>query len=695
MPPKTRKRSITPSRATPFQTKNLLEFGLEITHSEPKGLLRIVVTCVGCLFCKRFWRVNAADDNESRKRKRTANTKFFTAPFRKEKFAQHVRSQLAAQFEEYSALTFEEKKSFFDTKKRVQDSIHRYMNASRTALMIPLAKDIVEVLIGEIFFKPELDENDAMMEPITKITALKFFHQQPDESYVAKVSNSALFDLVLKHTSVGLSFRKTSAVIEHHKESFGNGKLAGLNDHEVGKMVRFNVAANLQVLSDVLNDDEVWAFSLAGDTTIHQGVSFFDVRIRVCVRGVLHNVHLVCLPFYDRHTAKNMCLMVCKLLDNLCVSWRSKLVSVSTDGENMMTGWIGGFVTLMAKEAVYEVLRVWCPPHQMDLVIQDATVQISDGLFAKTTHSVMVHLRQQGNLQLEMASKCPEDTNRWAHFQGQLLWLLTHRVRLILWVVDRQPASSPSVAYWIIAAAINPLAKACNVTIVNLQKHDIVLSHQTAEIEKLIQKLLMQVDIQHKDDNADMQREDREDGKFVENGPWWATLDAVFVHVKDQVTWVKDMFLSLEDVEQIYVLRQIGGYALRLVNGLFVVQAERDYRNNAAAELAPADFPQQLAKMRTSTFIEKVLNPRRDVMIAAWAESQVDKIEQQHRVLLEMIRSSAPLKATVDRHTCQTMFNEAWNAFTAQDSLSHLRAFCGGLATVFANTASLETTFPS
>jgi hypothetical protein len=162
-------------------------------------------------------------------------------------------------------------------------------------------------------------------------------------------------------------------------------------------MVGVNVAANQQVFSDVLNDEEVWSFSLAGDTTTHQGVSFFDVRILVCVRSVLHNVHLVCVPFYDRHAAKE------------------------------------------AKEAVYEVLCVWRPPHQMDLVIQDATVQISDELFAKTTHSFTVHLHQQGNLQLEMGSKCPKDPNRWAHFQGQLRWLLTHRVRLMQWVVDRQP----------------------------------------------------------------------------------------------------------------------------------------------------------------------------------------------------------------------------------------------------------------
>jgi preprotein translocase subunit Sss1 len=35
------------------------------------------------------------------------------------------------------------------------------------------------------------------MEPITKMNALELFHKQPDESYLAKVSNTALFDLVL------------------------------------------------------------------------------------------------------------------------------------------------------------------------------------------------------------------------------------------------------------------------------------------------------------------------------------------------------------------------------------------------------------------------------------------------------------------------------------------------------------------
>ena len=42
-------------------------------------------------------------------------------------------------------------------------------------LNIPVFKAIVKTTIGEIFFKPELDENDEEMEPITKMNALKLF----------------------------------------------------------------------------------------------------------------------------------------------------------------------------------------------------------------------------------------------------------------------------------------------------------------------------------------------------------------------------------------------------------------------------------------------------------------------------------------------------------------------------------------
>ncbi len=66
------------------------------------------------------------------------------------------------------------------------------------------------------------------------------------------------------------------------------------------------------------------------------------------------------------------------------------------------------------------------------------------------------------------------------------------------------------------------------------------------------------------------------------------------------------MYLSLDEDAQFDVLREIGLYSLRLVSDLSIVRAERDYRNNVAAHLAPPVFPQQLINMRTSKFIEEV-----------------------------------------------------------------------------------------
>jgi hypothetical protein len=67
----------------------------------------------------------------------------------------------------------------------------------QTVMTIPISKGIVEVIIGDMFFKQELDEDDEKMELITKTNAQKLFHQQDDGLYVAKVSNAILYNLTL------------------------------------------------------------------------------------------------------------------------------------------------------------------------------------------------------------------------------------------------------------------------------------------------------------------------------------------------------------------------------------------------------------------------------------------------------------------------------------------------------------------
>jgi len=55
----------------------------------------------------------------------------------------------------------------------------------------------------------------------------------------------------------------------------------------------------MQIISDVLTNLAVWAFSLVVDASTHLGVPLLDQQIRVCVKGVFYNLHLVLVPFFE------------------------------------------------------------------------------------------------------------------------------------------------------------------------------------------------------------------------------------------------------------------------------------------------------------------------------------------------------------------------------------------------------------
>uniref|UniRef100_M4C335 Uncharacterized protein n=1 Tax=Hyaloperonospora arabidopsidis (strain Emoy2) TaxID=559515 RepID=M4C335_HYAAE len=158
--------------------EHLLMFGLEITKtgadSRVHGHKPSVVRAVLCLFCMHLGR-DAVELDDGSKRQRTQNTNYFTAAFRKENFTLLVKLQHPADFEMYSSLGSEEKKSFFNVKNHTQDSIHRYVQAAQTVLNIPVFKAIVKIIIGEIFLRLKLDEDGEEMEPITKTNAFKLF----------------------------------------------------------------------------------------------------------------------------------------------------------------------------------------------------------------------------------------------------------------------------------------------------------------------------------------------------------------------------------------------------------------------------------------------------------------------------------------------------------------------------------------
>jgi len=78
--------------------------------------------------------------------------------------------------------------------------------------------------------------------------------------------------------------------------------------------------------------------------------------------------------------------------------WRRKLINVGTNGKPTMVRRLNGLVTRMASEAKHHVLRVWCPSHQMDVIVKDGAEMLYDGEWSKQAWSMSVYVHSQANL---------------------------------------------------------------------------------------------------------------------------------------------------------------------------------------------------------------------------------------------------------------------------------------------------------
>jgi hypothetical protein len=241
---------------TPFQLPHDLEFGLLITSRDRKSLV-ILALCHFCACFKRAKQLGA-------KCQRTKNTKYYSAPFRKENYENQNSNQHLIEWEKYKKANKEEKQKFFKTMKFV--SIKRFIRTSGDILEFIVDSKIVEDIVAHLFFHPN-DDLDALSLEKSMVP----FKKVPDTttSYYITIKNMKQFELAFDHTSIGLSFCQTSAVINQHKKVFGNAKLVGLNNHIVSQYVHVGVAINLQHILNILSSPPVWSFALAVDSSTH------------------------------------------------------------------------------------------------------------------------------------------------------------------------------------------------------------------------------------------------------------------------------------------------------------------------------------------------------------------------------------------------------------------------------------------
>jgi hypothetical protein len=285
------------------------------------------------------------------------------------------------------------------------NTIYHYIDMEGDEINLVVSTEIVDVIISKMLFhfEDELDaaddddladigDHNQKIEKLRRGALQLFKLNENNDLYTINIKRVVRFKLAIQHVSCGLSFRQVTMTIDQTKNTCKIAMLGSLNDMIIKKYVRILVAHTLQVISNIMASNDVWAFALSFDGSQHCGITFFNARIFVDVNGVLYNLHLIAMLHFDHHTAANQEAMLVQLLGALFAGWTRKLIGIMTDGEKTNMGHRNGVQVRMVRRAELKVVQIWCVPHQLDLVIHVAVDEVDGSAWVKTCYTLSTYL---------------------------------------------------------------------------------------------------------------------------------------------------------------------------------------------------------------------------------------------------------------------------------------------------------------
>lgn len=689
-----------------------LDYGLQKKEVDPNTH---AVKSLLCRFCMRFGR-------ESKKRKRapTSNNQVWQeGNFRTDNYKAHMDLVHPKKFKEYSDCSADEKKVFFDKHPGSTPSVMKYLDTERP-MILTFNRDVVDTLIGGILFDPDDEEAQKPRERALKIfkpivapvegqTGGEERGGQPPplegandgeagdedlnlEAYQVEIKRVKRFKIVKEFIAAGASFRSASRFVDIARNVCDQGDLAGCSEGVCAEYVRIICACSYQALSEILST--CWGYSIALDVGSAQGQSYIVLRVRFCVAGGLFNAHVIAVPLRTNKKAETQFKLCATVLDVLDKKWRNKLISIGTDGEPTMTGHVQGVQTLFQRAAKYEITRVWCGLHQLDLVAQREYSSLYGDTFTKALVKLITHLRQQIKLQMEMQATCPKfvDT-RWLSMSRITKWLKKHRVRVFehLKVATSAPDVPPE--WWILVMCLDTVAQILGKTFRSLQGLTTLLANQEAQLKGLIVSLNELCKIEGPHQERELAR--LKPTEHVIKGEYSVALADAHDYINDQGLYVQGAYRKLqedapEEVDQIK--RDVAGLFLGLFLGITEVVAVRDSNNRGLLKDLPPVLPHALAKTRAGPFCEFIRANKGRLQNAGWTEEDMEQISTDHQNLRVAYTSERQFKVALDQCTdAETGFEKGWALCNGR--FEKLKLFAGGLASMFPNTATVEADF--
>ncbi|KAG7377135.1 hypothetical protein PHYPSEUDO_012128 [Phytophthora pseudosyringae] len=705
-------------RGVKFNEKHTLKYGLTVCSRNAKTS---VVESVMCKFCVAFGKESAAD--ASRKRRATANIKYFRQPFRADHYLSHLEINHKQKWAEYELSSSPEKEKFFaahieeatiNSLAMAQQQLTNAQtgsvssSAAVTETAIPIVqcvgpvrlpaseieKRVVEELVGDMFF------NASDEDTLSKDQALDvFFRKDRADNYDIIIKNQRLYDLAIKFVACGASFRLASRMVQCTKEETKMAYYGGCSEHRVAGYVRAVIASNLQKIALMMRTS--WAYAIATDAAVHQGTSYLDIRVRLWQNGALQDFHLLTLPAFDQHPAPSIMERLKKFLDVMDSHWRSKLIGTTTNGgvntgrNTGMTGSQQGIsarlTTVVNKPAFY---LIWCGVHQLELVVKNCVRGFCHKAFYDELVEVLAILRQDQQSSHQEASLSPftseiipDITAAFSTTRGfaeklmlALKWVMEHRLSVMQRLQTSFPASVPSASWWVcVAVAHRVMAEIVYFMkkLLGMESGPNLVSKQVQELCKLA--LIMADVVGARRDLWEL----RDPDEACAAGSFQLTFQNAQQFIQNEGGPLAiDMFDALRGVERLHIAKSVAHFTVDLIAGVATIAQEG--RHYCAEDIGvrvnpPTVMPIGVCEMGKEAFL-KVLCEQESRLRETFSDEEIKSIQSEYEEFVLAVNREAILGGVLKKHDRDTDVSFAWSCVNGRFRM--LKELVGGLAAV-------------
>jgi hypothetical protein len=267
-----------PNYVSKFQPMHEVEYGLKVSARNPSSGK---VSCVLCRFCTTFGR----EEHVGGRRARTRNVKYFTT-FRTDGYKRHLSNAHSTLWAQYQVISSDKgKEEFFsDVPVSFVNSIDSHLENQKNHIRVVINGPIVETVVGDLLFHPDDVQSvtrERALQQFKKLDAIDSENAEECQSnlYEVVIKTPRRFNLCIEFVACGASFLMASRLMTCTRAESGLGVYGGCSDVVASNYVRFVCAYCLQIVSNAVR--QVWAFSIALDGSIHQGMSYLDLRVRL------------------------------------------------------------------------------------------------------------------------------------------------------------------------------------------------------------------------------------------------------------------------------------------------------------------------------------------------------------------------------------------------------------------------------